>query len=545
MGRENQGQKTFLEGFVGLESEKSKTIPMLLSVMILLCCALFFSTTQKVMPLMGDQITNATIVERFQNPHRYDHDPLWGDERLFLPLNLGVFAFYGISRVAPLEEAIPVAMTIILSLYLMAGFTVFYKLSHSPSLALSLSLLSCLPIEMPAYTFWGIAYSPSFVSRTIFLPLVPLFFYHFLRILDGPTVRKCVIFYLLLGLAALVHQISSLYLFLSFLLCLFLAHPRLVKMHVVSSISWLLAVSPSIIYSLYQYDFGNRASYPPLLLQRWIESVFFWAFNPVLGRAIVEYITGNPHHIAILVLVPLLFRRNQHVRHLAKTTLAVIIASVSTYGVQYFLWKCLNIPFKFAEVLRGLRFIPFLVFMAVAVIWQDLIAYFHRVQLRSLICPVSITFLIFSVYIFAFNYHAHSPQLLGHTCPDPMFGVIQQLPPSALIATDLGVRQQSQSGSFTVTEALLHLRYCGKRPVYVMLRDGAIAFYNGRDHFIRWVNRLNYTVDFFITLNPKSLGQLKRDGVTHLCVKGELPPSSLWSEIHRSAHYCLYQLEGD
>ena len=80
---------------------------------------------------------------------------------------------------------------------------------------------------------------------------------------------------------------------------------------------------------------------------------------------------------------------------------------------------------------------------------------------------------------------------------------------------------------------------------YVKLRDGAIAYYNGTDQFLMWIERLTFSFHFFMTLSKEYLEDLKRDGVTHLCVRGKLPPSNLWTKVYCSPQYCLYQLKGD
>lgn len=536
-----------LAGLGALELQKTKKILLILLVICL--CTFFFYKSQKILPLMIDQITNATIVERFQNPHLYDHDPLWGDKKLFLPLNLGVLSFYVLSLLGPIEIGIPIALTLVILLYLIMSFIVFYKFSRSPTLALSLSLLSCFIVQTPAADFWGIGYSSSFLSRTIFLPFVPLIFYFFIAILNNPTIKTSMLFYFLLGILAVVHQVSSFYLFLSFLLCFFYFHPRLVKIHILSMISWLLAVSPLIFYVIQHYSFTSHFTYSPAMLQAWIESVLFWAFYPVVVKAALNYILKNPHHIAILLVIPFIFRKNIHVKYLVATTVAIIISSLSVYGIQLFLLKGFNIPFKFGDVLRGLRFIPFLVFMSLAAIWQDMIAYFHRVHslrpINHLIPLIPLFLLILSVSIFIFKYHSQSPPFSGYTCSDPIFEAVRQLPPTAVIATDLGVRRQLRAASLVATETMPALRYCGKRSVYVMLYDGALAYYNGTDQFVSWIRRLHLNFDFFVTLNKESLSILKQDGVTHLCVSGELPSSNLYIKVYCSPQYCLYKVKGD
>jgi hypothetical protein len=544
-------KENLLTGLAGLESRKTKKI-LLISLLIICFCSFFFYKSQKILPLMIDQITNATIVEHFQNPHLYDHDPLWGGGKLFLPLNLGVLCFYLLSRLGPIEIGIPAALTLIIFLYLISSFIFFYKCSQSPALALSLSLLSCFIVQTPAADFWGIDSSPSFLTRTIFLPFVPLIFYAFLDILKTPTAKKCMLFYFLLGILAFVHQVSSFYLFLSFLLCFFYFHPRLVKIHILSMISWLLAVSPLIIYVIHHYNFTSHFTYPPAALQSWIESVFFWAFSPAVGKAALDYILKNPHHVVILLLAPFIFRKNAQAKYIFATAVAIIISSLGVFGIQLFLLKEFNFPFIFLEVLRGLRFITFLVFMLLAVTWQDIIAYFRHIlsprstnHLIPLIPLIPLLLLILSVSFFIIKYQSQSPRFSGYTCSDPIFEVVQQLPSTALIATDLGVRQQLQSTSFVATETIPALRYCGKRSVYVMLYDGTLACYNGTDQFVRWIRRLHNNFDFFTTLNKESLSVLKRDGVTHLCVRGELPLSNLYIHVYCSPQYCLYKVKGD
>jgi hypothetical protein len=540
-------KKKLLTGLAGLESQKTKKI--LLLVLLIICfCTFVFYKSQKILPLYRDQITNATIVEHFQNPHLYDHDPLWGGEKLFLPLNLGVLSFYVLSRLGPIEVGIPIAQTVVIFSYLIISFIFFYKCSRSNALALSLSLLSCFFAETST-DYWGFGFSTSFLSRTIFLPFVPLIFYSFLDILKNPTAKKCMPFYFLLGILAFVHQISSFYLFLSFVLCFFYFHPRLVKIHILSMISWFLAVSPLIIYALHHYNFTSHFTISPATtLQMWIEPMFQWAFPPAFGKATLTYILKNPHHIAMLLFIPLIFRKNIPVKYLTVTMIAIIITSVGVFGIQLFLLKAFEIPFKFVDVLRGLRFIPFLAFMLLAVAWQDVLAYFRRVlsirHAKYIIPLIPIFLLILSIFIFVFRYHSQSPRFSGYTCSDPIFEAVQQLPPTALIATDLGVRHV-QSTEFNTSETVPGLRYCGKRAVYAKLDDGSLAYYNGTDQFVRWIIRVNNTWDFFVRLNKESLSVLKRDGVTHLCVRGELPSSKLWTKVYCSPQYCLYKVKGE
>jgi hypothetical protein len=546
MMKGNKNKKKMSRNLLSLETQKTRKIWVLSAIIIILFCTLFFYKTQKVLPLMIDQVTNATIVEHFQNPHLYDHDPLWGSKKLFLPLNLGVFIFYVLSRLGPIEVGIPIALTGVMFLYLIMSFMVFYKLSQSPALALSLGLLSCFIVATPAATFWGIGYSPSFLTRTIFLPFVPLIVYAFLDILNNPTIKKSMLCYFLLGLLAFVHQISSFYLFLAFFFCSFLLRPRLLKMHALNLTAWLVAVSPLVIYVIHHYSLTSTFSYAPVLLQQWIESVLFWAFHPVVEKAALQYIAKNPHHIIILLVVPIFFWRKHYVKYLTMMVAAIVTINISIYGIQFFLFKCFNIPFKFGEVLRGLRFLPFFAFTAVALVWQDVVTYLRRAPLFGFMVPfIPVVLLVLAVSIFIFRYDSKSPQFSGYTCSDPIFEVIQQLPPTALIATDLGVRQQLRSTSFVATDTIPQLRYCGKRAVYTILLDGTMAFYNGTDQFVRWINRVQFNFDFFVTLNRESIAPLKKDGVTHLCVKGALPSSSLWANVYCSSQYCLYQLMGD
>ena len=515
-----------------LEGQKTKNLFIICSVIIILFCTLFFYTTQKVIPLALDQITNVTIIEHFQNPHLYDHDPLWGSQKLFLPLNLGVFSFYVLSWFGPIEAGIPIALTVVMLLYLIAAFFVFYKLSESATLALCLSLLSCLPVEMPASTFWGIGndYPFLFLSRVIFLPFVPLIFYAFLSILKDPKLKKCILFYFGLGLLAFVHQISSFYLFLAFLLCLFLWYPRLLNIHGVSLASWLLPVSPLVVYVMLHYNFISYISVPPHVIQSCIEDRFAWAFYPNVAKDTLRYIIHNPFHIIILSLVPFIFWKNLRVKYLTVTVVAIIISSLGVYMIQVFLLKFFNMPFKCVDLLRGFRYIPFLAFLSVAVIWQDIVSYFRRTPLLQRITPIiSVMLLVFSILIFTLSYHFTSPKSTDYTCSDPIFEVVQQLPPSVLIATN----------------NIHSLRYCGKRSVYVIMKDGAIAYYNGTDQFLTWVKRIVFSQEFFKTLSKELLADLQKHGVTHVFVEGELPRSDLWTKVYCSPQYCLYQLKVD
>jgi hypothetical protein len=540
-------KKNFLTRLAEVESQETKKI-LLLSVLIICLCTFVFYKSQKILPLFRDQITNATIVEHFQNPHLYDHDPLWGKEKLFLPLNLGVLSFYGLSRLGSIEVGIPIAQTLVIFSYLIISFIFFYKCSRSTALALSLSLLSCFFAKPTSTDFWGFGFSTTFLSRTIFLPFVPLIFYSFLDILKNPTAKKCMLFYFFLGILAFVHQVSSFYLFLSFILSFFYFHPRLVKIHILSIIFWFLAVSPLIIYAIHHYNFTNHVPIPSATsLQMWIEGVFQWAFPPAVGKTALTYILKNPHHIAMLLFIPFIFRKNMPVKYFTVTMILIIISGLGVYGIQFFLLKTFEIPFKFVDVLRGFRFIPFLAFMLLAAAWQDILAYFRRVlstrHAKYLISLIPFFLLIVSISIFIFRYHSGSPRFSGYTCSDPIFEALQQLPPTALIATDLGVLHQSQSTEFLTSETIPELRCCGKRAVYAKHDDGSLAYYNGRDEFVRWILRVYDTWNFFVTLNKESLSVLKRDGVTHLCVKGELPSSKLWIKVYCSSQYCLYKVK--
>jgi len=514
-----------LKSLSDLEWEDRKKIFVFWPLIVILLCTIVYYKSQTTCPLDSDQLTNMTIVEYFQNPDSYAHDPLWGNRDLFLPLNLGVFVFYTLSRVAPIEEAIPAALTCIVFLYLIISFAVFHKLSQSSSLAICLSLLSCLPVGMTSFTEWGVGYSPSFLSRTIFVPFVPPIFYAFLNLLNAPTVRKGMLFYFSLGLLAFVHQISSFYLFLSFLMCSFLLRPRLLKVHLASLVSWVAAISPLLIYTVSHYSFASDIVVAPSFLQKWIEFRFFWAFYPTVTRAALESSMRHPFYILILLIVIFGFRKNPHVKHLTITTVAVITGGVTIYGIQFFFYNVFGIPFKFVDIFRGLRFLPFIAFLSVGVVWQDLETYFRRVhRLRS---AVLVALPLLCVLVFTLQYYSRAPESSADTCSDPIFAAVHELPPNALIATD----------------NIENLRYCGKRSVYVIFRDGATAYYNGTDQFLLWVRRIVLNANFFKAPNKELAQQLKQDGVTHLFIEGELPPSPLWEKVHCSSRYCVYKLE--
>jgi len=488
----------------------------------------YFFTKQCPIPLLGDQLIYGTIIERLQHPEWLANDPLYGIKDIYLPLNLGIFFFSLLTKyLPPIEIGIIYGLTIIMFFYLVCSYKVFYNISKSSCFSLALSLLSALPIWMPGSTLWGIGLSDTFLSRTLFLPLVPIFFYFFLKMANYPTKKKVIFFYTLLGLAAYIHQISSVYLFLTFWVSLLIIRPKLIILHFISLICWLIPLIPYLVYHFYHVLIHPSVmSIPPSILQKWIEIRYSWAFNPVIGRETFNFLVQNPILIAILCIVPLLFKKEKYIIYLKVVIISLIFVVLSLYWIQYFLFNNFHIPFKFVELGRGLRFLPFIAFLLLSYIWNEIKVYFSS---ESVSIGISVCLLIFAGFMFISKYallNLKYAKISGFTCNDSIFKKINTLSPNILIATD----------------EINNLRYCSKHSVYVIFKDGAVAFYNGQEQFVKWIKRFILNKKFFETGDSTLLTAMKNQGVTHIFTKREFSQSEL-EKIYCSSNYCLYKIK--
>lgn len=488
--------------------------------MALFAAVLVFGWSQSMRPLHDDQITIATMLLKVSDPGAFAADPLWGPDQ-FLPLNAIVALFALIQSVAStLEGGVVAGLVVLFAAYVWSAYASLVWLGVDRRVAVAVALLSSLALRSPGATFWGIGDATTFLSRTLYLPLVPPFVAATLRWLDDPSRRGALLLFGALGLSAVVHQVSSLYLGLAlgFVTAAELTRRRL-DLVVIGAASYALGVAPMALV-LFVGDVPEMANVAPSVVQQIIEARYGWAFDVPGPVVLLKWLWRTPVLILPLVL-GVVRRRDANVQRLAWIAVGLLISGYAIWGAQRLAYDLFGRPFSLVELWRGFRFLPFVgcVVIAQAILpaWGERIGV-HRVA--------AVLGLIAAIAFGADVRRRVKRARPAVTCADPMYASLRGLGDGVLLAVD-------RDGPY---------RLCARTAVYATSEDGAKAFYNGPSTLLAWSERWAITKAFFDAPSESATDALIAARVTHVLTRATLEDSPRWRLVAQSPTSRVYVL---
>ncbi|KKQ38144.1 MAG: hypothetical protein US54_C0017G0010 [Candidatus Roizmanbacteria bacterium GW2011_GWA2_37_7] len=249
------------------------------------------------MTFLSDQGRDAIILKRIIT---FEHFPAIGAPSSVGQVYLGPFYYYLVAPFLGLFNFDPVGPAVGVALFSIAGIIAsYFAVKKEISSAVAIFFLAILTFSATLTEYSRFSWNPNLLPYFNFFTL-----YFFYTLLEKPTIRKGVIFGALLGFSIQLHYLGSLLivpitLFLIWTLVNFRSFNKYLKSIVSAFFSFILALSPLIIFDL-RHDFLNSRQFYKLFTEGGLSS------GSSYPTRIIETVHGLIRHGFQLSTTPLI-----------------------------------------------------------------------------------------------------------------------------------------------------------------------------------------------------------------------------------------------
>ncbi|MCI0645234.1 MAG: hypothetical protein L0332_01030 [Chloroflexi bacterium] len=330
--------------------------------------------------LRDDQIILASMVLKDMDPALYPHDPVLSSDhyRIYAPAVRAILVVA--TRITgEIEAAHRLIVPVVLFVFLTAFYVFLHAVTgHAPVSILVAILAAPRRQILPASAFFGVFGIQSLLIRTFFLALFPLVLWLFWRWRDSNRVLWA---FLALGVLANFHPTSG-YSATVMLVALLLLHRGLSRQTILLVLAGGILALVGISPFLWSY-----ANYPQELLVGGglLPTVVLYPVTPerFAGRGYVFPIPSNSVLKSVLLGADVLLfsalalamrwkRRGSEDRYIIHLIASVLLATLGgTAALQLFGWLR-GQPVWHAELMRGMPFIYFPLYVATALFFIEL-----------------------------------------------------------------------------------------------------------------------------------------------------------------------------